>query len=606
MWEQWWRRLLVWGKHGVSESRLLGGEGYASLNARFAEGEFSSRSGEAGRAFFRRICLRARDRSLIFAWVRAFGSFLLRGSLRAYGSFLLLSTAFCLLMQAAIGRLSLTRLSFPILIALAAASILLLNSRCSLSHAIDRSALCRWLLFSTCARPIDTLVFGAECGRDRPWLTLLLAVLLGGVMGATDPLLWILLMLTLLIAVPELGFLILLLALPFLNLIAHATAALALAVVIALSLWMCKLLCGHRESRRDILGFFIFLFGASLLLGGVFSAGGMASARRGAILFFLLLSYFPMRDLLGKSQWRGRALFLLSLSLLVVSLMGIAQYVLGLAELNWVDLSRFSDIGGRVTAVFGNPNVLAVYLLLTYPVALGVALDWERPLGGRVVYGLATLSALICLVLTWSRGAWLGAILSLLLFLLTNSGWSRRLLILVAIPACIWAPLLPHSIVNRFSSITHLAEGSIRYRLHTWWGTLRMIAEHPFGVGVGEEAWTSVYRRFAVSGAETVPHAHNLLLQILSELGVMGLLCFLVVLILLARRSWEGLSHRSRGSGSGAALGAACALVGTLVMGVFDNVWYHYGLFWLFWVVVAAVDGILFSSREEMAEGGLE
>ena len=133
-----------------------------------------------------------------------------------------------------------------------------------------------------------------------------------------------------------------------------------------------------------------------------------------------------------------------------------------------------------------------------------------------------------------------------------------------------------------------------------------MLKSRPFGIGIGEEAFCAAYRSFAVSGTETVTHAHNLLLQIALELGAVGLIAFLAVLffalwaivgILLHRRGRHDIGH--------SALCGLCALLGTLTMGFFDYVWYHYGLFWLFFVMLAMATSDVAHMGERMENEGV-
>ena len=292
----------------------------------------------------------------------------------------------------------------------------------------------------------------------------------------------------------------------------------------------------------------------------------------------------------------------LCLSALIIASVGIVQYFFTDLELKWVDVARFSDIGGRVTSLFANPNVLAEYLLLTFPVILGEGMVARHSARIRCLFWLAVLLEFGCLILTWSRGAWLGAIASTFLFLLLYSKKSRRILLWVLVPVLIWIPLLPHSIVNRFSSIGVLTESSIRYRLYTWQGTLRMLMAHPFGIGVGEEAFFRIYPSFAVSGTETVMHTHQLFLQILTELGIFGWICFFAVLFFFTQAVLSVYRGFGNQDDSKQLVGGFCAIFGTLVMGLFDYVWYHCGIFWLFWVIFAQAATLAETKIQKMEE----
>ena len=113
-----------------------------------------------------------------------------------------------------------------------------------------------------------------------------------------------------------------------------------------------------------------------------------------------------------------------------------------------------------------------------------------------------------------------------------------------------------------------------------------MLREHPFGIGLGYENFSARYRPYAVSGTETVIHTHQIFLQIFCELGVIGVLLFLFFLgwllsRLLKKSSQIEKNHEMQRFGGGG------ALFGVLIMGMFDNVWYHYGVFCLFWIMAA-------------------
>ena len=137
-------------------------------------------------------------------------------------------------------------------------------------------------------------------------------------------------------------------------------------------------------------------------------------------------------------------------------------------------------------------------------------------------------------------------------------------------------PLLPSNFKGRFYSIGDLGESSIRYRLLTWQGAWKMLGKHPFGIGVGERAWRAVFPHFAVSGTARVMHAHNILLQVAAELGVVGLVVFL---LLISKAIFCGLKQKNTA--------AVASLMGVLVMGLFDHLWYAPVMLVPFWSMIA-------------------
>ena len=97
----------------------------------------------------------------------------------------------------------------------------------------------------------------------------------------------------------------------------------------------------------------------------------------------------------------------------------------GRAAVEWMDLSRFSSLGGRSVALFGNPALLAVFLTSALPFALDGCFRRGRALS-------LACAALIAagLLSTLSRVAILASVLSAAAVLLSRLSHPRRLLFL--------------------------------------------------------------------------------------------------------------------------------------------------------------------------------
>ena len=356
---------------------------------------------------------------------------------------------------------------------------------------------------------------------------------------------------------PDLSFLILLSAFPFFQILEHSTLWL-LPICVFLLLWSVFTSFQKGSTKPDFADFLVLLI-LLLQISAAFTGYGRAvDALTAALLtsiWFSARRFFERRG--------GEAVvFLVFVVLLLVSLIGVGQYLFGFAELRWVDVARFGDIGGRVTSLFSNPNILAVYLLLHFPLALRATFLPQNKGGLRFFYAATAIACAACILLTWSRGAWLGLLAEMLLFLLFYNRKTR--LLLCFSPLLLLAvPLLPSSVQGRLLSIGDLGESSIRYRLQTWRGTVRMLLHHPFGIGVGEWAWRAIYPHYAVSGTKTVMHAHNVFLQVAAELGAVGIFVFLVLVLTVL---WRGIKSKN--------IAAAASVAGTLTMGLFDHLWY--------------------------------
>lgn len=375
--------------------------------------------------------------------------------------------------------------------------------------------------------------------------------------------------------IPERAFFVLFCAFPFFQILEHSTLWL-LPICLSLLLWSLRSVLRGTTPKLDFLDFLVFLI---LLLQIVFAFVGYGRAVDALTAALLTSVWFFARQFFYEENAK-KLVFLSSFALLTVSAIGIGQYLFGAAELRWIDAHRFGDIGGRVTSLFSNPNILAVYLLLYFPLALGA---WILPQNkGRmcVFYATTTIFCAFCILLTWSRGAWLGLAFEILLFLIFYSRKSRIATLWLPPLLLLSLPIMPKNFRGRLFSIGDLGESSIRYRLQTWRGTLRMLAAHPAGIGVGERAWHTVYPQFAVSGTKTVMHAHNIFLQVATELGAVGLV---VLLMLLVTAIVRAIQRRN--------IVALAAITGSLVMGMFDHLWYYPGMLVPFWSMLALCAG---------------
>ena len=475
---------------------------------------------------------------------------------------------------------------------LSVVSLPLLSANHSLSFAILHSWFANQFLFGFCAVSEDT--FRAPVlGKKRYVAMLFWAFLLAlstRFLSMTTALLCVLFIIlgVLCFAVPELLTLFILWIVPFVRLFQNSGAILGGAVLLNTLAWLWKAMCGRRTLRFGTLDFSVLLLCLLFLCGGLFGAGGIDGLKNGAFMAVLLSFWFPAVNFFSQNIWKRRGLFALKSAGICSALWGIGQYLFSDLELLFVDTSRFSDIGRRVCGPFLNPNFFAEYLLLITPFFLATLLDPSQPVRSRCIHGIGLAIMLFALVFTWTRGAWLGILVAMLFLLISFSKTSFGILLLSLFPVGALIPFLPHSVIHRFLSIGSFSDSSVRYRLYTWRGVWRMVRAHIWGIGTGDTAFHRIYPQYAVSGTESVMHAHQLFLQIWVELGIPGLLLCLFLLCQILFFSAYGLK-RFHGKERAFFLGALCGVIGVVVMGFFDDVWYHPGLFCLFFVVCAVL-----------------
>lgn len=350
----------------------------------------------------------------------------------------------------------------------------------------------------------------------------------------------------------------------------------------------------------ELLDVGVILFAMAFLFGGLVSFSGTGSLRTTAIYICFMLGYFLVVNLMRTRDWLRRCTGVLLISGLGAALYGIYQNFFGVLETKWLDADMFEDIAGRVVSFFENPNMLANYLIMLIPLAVA-AMFCAKTRRGRLGYFFLVCSMGLCLVYTWSRGAWLGLMIGLLIFLLL---WNRRTLsiLFLGVFALPLIPLvLPDNILSRLTSIGNLADSSTSYRVSIWRASLQMAGDFfTSGIGVGETAFRQVYPLYSLSGIEAAPHSHNLFLQIQLELGIVGLLLFLGVLILFAQCCFDYNSSTNDRETRIMAMGGFGGLLAALAQGMTDYIWYNYRVFFVFWFVLALTSAYIRVGRSEV------
>lgn len=390
--------------------------------------------------------------------------------------------------------------------------------------------------------------------------------------------------------IPEFGLVAITFMLPFFSLVEHATAIAILCCILVLFGTLVKLLRGKRFLKIEPLDLTVIGFLLLLLFGGVVSLGGIASFYDAVVFVLFGIMYFAVTTLIKSSEWLERTLKALMVSALIVSLLGLFEWFLGRQSTLWQDNEVFGAISGRIVSLWENPNVLAEFLLVAVFVSLGCLIGF-RAVSTKILALATLLAAGSSLALTWSRGAWVAAAVALVAMLLILSHKTIPLVAVLLIGGAVSLFFLPDSFIARLESIVTFSDSSVLYRLNIWRGCSALIRKSFLtGIGVGEEAFALGYHGFALPGIEAAPHSHNLFMQILIELGLMGLLLFVGMLLLLWRSAFSFFKARSfQCSQSVIALSLLTAVGALLINGLTDYIWYNSRIYLLFWLVIGLI-----------------
>ncbi len=371
----------------------------------------------------------------------------------------------------------------------------------------------------------------------------------------------------------------------FLAPIIPTMAVVGLSLLCLFSLIVKALTTKKFEWRLEGLGLMIVLMLVVYLFASITSYSPVKSLQIWAVYFAFMILYFVIINTVRTKKQLFNILTVFVLSGFVVCLYGILQYIFGWnVSQAWIDEEMFEDIKMRIYSTLENPNVLGEFILLTLPIS--ISLMWTRKQWlSKIFYAFTSATMAVALVLTFSRGCWIGIMFSAAIFITFVAGkfWGLALAALPFIPI-----VLPESIINRFMSIGDMKDSSTSYRVYIWMGTLLMLKDFWLtGIGPGSEAFTQVYPFYSYSSI-VAPHAHNLFLQIMVESGIVGILLFLLLIFIFIKKLICGYQYGGKGKSTSVIIvGIASAVLGFLVQGMFDNCFYNYRVFMIFWAVIA-------------------
>ena len=351
-----------------------------------------------------------------------------------------------------------------------------------------------------------------------------------------------------------------------------------------IGLWILRMAVNHWQPRRS--GMLLpcaLYFSIMLFLLMVNSPDNRVALEGMRVMVQYVLWFFVAYHLL-RSRNQARSLVDVFLLLaVVVAMIGITQYVIGVEmPSEWIDRAE-QGVKTRVFSIIGSPNILGS-LMVYYP--------WPMPCITAVNSGLKSLcrafGRCLCLVFTFSRGAWLAVILVALLLGL----WvDKRVLILMVLVALLTPTLMP-SVYHRISymlSPEYMISSERGGRLGRWDQCVKHWQTSPaVGVGLGRFGGAVAARNYPESSF----YADSWYLKVGTETGWVGLGATLLLILIGLRRARSSLNATDDNYLKIMGLGIVAGLVGVLAHNCVENVFevpMMASYFWFFLGLVAAL-----------------
>ncbi len=321
-------------------------------------------------------------------------------------------------------------------------------------------------------------------------------------------------------------------------------------------------------------------------------------------LTLYLMLFALIARVLRSPRWRSGLIAVYLHVSLLVSVVGLRQWFFGATALaTWVDPNSPLARTTRVYSYLGNPNLLAGYLVPAVALSIAAIFAWKGWISKALAVTMTVVNS-ACLVLTFSRGGWIGFVVTgFVIALLLVQWWSRRwprlwrvwalpatlgLSVAVVIVAVATVAPLRDRVLSIFAG---RGDSSNNFRINVWAAVIEMIRDRPFlGIGPGNTAFNSIYPRYQRTGFSALS-AYSVLLEIAVETGLIGLTSFLWLLLVTLHQGWIQLQRlRQLGGSEGFWLiGAIATLAGMLAHGLFDTVWYRPQVSTLWWLIVALI-----------------
>ena len=200
------------------------------------------------------------------------------------------------------------------------------------------------------------------------------------------------------------------------------------------------------------------------------------------------------------------------------NLVAFYQHVSGMTDRGWGFGSSVLTIAGLMVML--GPIFCVILLDSAFPNYVKASALWALGCVGFGMYG------------NQSRGSWLFSMIMVPIVSLPYilKRFIYVVVVLAALGGVVWGFSTQPQYVARFESITNTTtDGSNLGRFDVWTSSINMFKDHPVtGVGIGQ--WRTIYEASYRLPTENqhLYHAHNNFIQLLGEVGLLGLLGVLI------------------------------------------------------------------------------
>jgi len=359
-------------------------------------------------------------------------------------------------------------------------------------------------------------------------------------------------------------------------------SAFRLVSLITFVMFVCIFSVRHKSIDFSRLKWFLLLLICGALLASLRSNEFITSENIQGIQFvkygMYVCLFLSIYNLIDETDYMLRFAYLFVFSLSIISVLSLIQYFSGISLVYAPD-PFYEGLSPSMRLFIGkniNPNNAANLYLIALPFTINGFLKRDET-RYKIIMLLLTALLTCALILMQSRSAILGLIIAQLFITLT--GDKKRVMIfvsyfvLVVVFYYLASSLFEYLIPDRFSLEEFSSESNQR-RLTQYWATLKLLLEHPFGVGLEYFRLIGKYGGFNFT-------AHNLFLESFVNTGFIGFIGYVSIILIPIVGLWK---TRLPGNDSKLSYLRSSLLAGLLAY-VIHNM-FHYSLWeyplWMF------------------------
>ncbi|MDR0676540.1 MAG: O-antigen ligase family protein [Elusimicrobiota bacterium] len=289
---------------------------------------------------------------------------------------------------------------------------------------------------------------------------------------------------------------------------------------------------------------------------------------------------------------------------ILASIYGILQFFD--IELFWnIDIKGY---GKRAVSTFGNPNFFSSFLIMLIPIGIYFSY-YKKVFSERIFYTFSVIIFLFSLICTMTRSSWLGFFISILFyytifFILKsrkNNKYKGKFLFVKTISIfllifVLTIPFIPF-LKNRIKETINLSfdNRAIYQRLLIWNTSKDMFLNNKItGVGWGLfEVNYPFYQSKYLLKKEFVGHrthgnnAHNELLEILTQTGIIGFLIYILFFLSLFNLVIKSFKKSDNEETAMFYIAYLASIIGMLLDNMFNNTLHIDSTTTMFWFIVA-------------------